>query len=74
VPVALGVGGSFEILTGITRRAPKAIQRVGMEWLYRLYQEPSRLWRRYILGNPRFLFLVGRYRWTGHRLKQSGRA
>jgi N-acetylglucosaminyldiphosphoundecaprenol N-acetyl-beta-D-mannosaminyltransferase len=74
VPVALGVGGSFEILTGITRRAPKAIQRVGMEWLYRLYQEPSRLWRRYILGNPRFLFLVGRYCWTGHRLKQSGRA
>jgi N-acetylglucosaminyldiphosphoundecaprenol N-acetyl-beta-D-mannosaminyltransferase len=61
VPVAIGVGGSFEILTGITRRAPRLFQQVGMEWLYRLCQEPRRLWRRYVLGNPEFLWIMGRY-------------
>lgn len=61
VPVAVGVGGSFEILTGVTHRAPKALQRVGLEWFYRLCQEPRRLWRRYIFGNPRFLLILSRY-------------
>ncbi len=65
VPVAIGVGGSFEIITGVTHRAPMAIRRVGLEWLYRLCQEPRRLWRRYILGNPHFLLIVCRYRLWG---------
>lgn len=60
VPVAMGVGGSFEILAGVTRRAPLAVQRLGLEWLYRLGQEPRRLWRRYILGNPHFLLILSR--------------
>ena len=48
VPVAMGVGGSFEILVGDVRRAPKLIQRCGLEWLMRLVQEPSRLGPRYL--------------------------
>lgn len=67
VPVAMGVGGSFEIITGVTHRAPLAVQRVGLEWLYRLCQEPRRLWRRYILGNPRFLLIVGRSYFSARR-------
>ena len=48
VPVAMGVGGSFEILVGDVQRAPKLIQRCGLEWLMRLMQEPSRLGPRYL--------------------------
>ena len=73
VPVAIGVGGSFEILTGVTRRAPEFIQRAGCEWLYRLGQEPRRLWRRYVLGNPEFLWLVSKY-WFLLRRRESSRA
>jgi N-acetylglucosaminyldiphosphoundecaprenol N-acetyl-beta-D-mannosaminyltransferase len=61
IPVAIGVGGSFEILTGVTRRAPKLVHKLGMEWLYRLCQEPHRLWRRYLLGNPEFLWIMSEY-------------
>ena len=46
VPVCHGVGGSFDILAGKVHRAPLAWQRLGLEWLYRVYQEPRRLWRR----------------------------
>ena len=48
VPVLHGVGGSFDVLAGVTKRAPVAWQRAGMEWAYRLMQEPGRLWRRYL--------------------------
>jgi len=58
VPVLVGVGGSFEMLGGILRRAPRLIQRLGCEWLYRLLLEPGRLWRRYLIGNFRFLGIV----------------
>lgn len=54
----LGVGGYFDIIAGFTRRAPGWIQNIGMEWFYRFIQEPRRLWRRYILGNFRFIWLV----------------
>jgi len=47
----LGVGGYFDIMAGLVRRAPEWIQNVGMEWFYRFSQEPKRLWRRYLLGN-----------------------
>ncbi|MGZ4452062.1 MAG: WecB/TagA/CpsF family glycosyltransferase [Nocardioides sp.] len=55
VPVMHGVGGSFDILAGITRRAPEAWQRAGMEWAYRVLQEPGRLWQRYLTTNAAFL-------------------
>ena len=55
VPVLHGVGGSFDVLAGVTRRAPLAWQKVGMEWAYRLVQEPRRLWRRYLRTNTAFV-------------------
>ena len=49
VPVCMGVGGSFDMLSGRLRRAPLWMQRRGLEWLYRLVQEPTRLWKRYLI-------------------------
>ncbi len=54
VPVAVGVGGSFELLAGIRRRAPLWMQRAGLEWVFRWMQEPRRLAYRYLVGNPLF--------------------
>jgi len=62
VPVMHGVGGSFDVLAGVTKRAPEAWQSVGMEWAYRLYQEPRRLWRRYLYTNTAFLRLLANER------------
>jgi N-acetylglucosaminyldiphosphoundecaprenol N-acetyl-beta-D-mannosaminyltransferase len=58
--VMVGVGAAFAIHAGTLRQAPRAIQRMGLEWLFRLAVEPSRLWRRYARNNPRFLILVAR--------------
>lgn len=58
VPVLHGVGGSFDVVAGITRRAPLRWQRCGMEWLYRLLQEPGRLGRRYLTTNCGFAWLT----------------
>lgn len=58
VPVVMGVGGSFDVLAGKARRAPVFIQRLGLEWLYRLLQEPARLWKRYFVGNTLFIWKV----------------
>jgi N-acetylglucosaminyldiphosphoundecaprenol N-acetyl-beta-D-mannosaminyltransferase len=69
VPVALGIGVSFEFVGGLVRRAPGWMQRAGLEWFYRLLAEPRRLWRRYTAGNARFLCLVAR-QWWSHRTGQ----
>ena len=58
VPFIMGVGGSFDILAGKTQRAPKMLQRWGLEWLYRIYQEPRRMWRRYARTNMIFARLL----------------
>jgi len=58
VPFAMGVGGSFDVLAGKVRRAPKWMQKLGLEWFYRFAQEPRRLWRRYLVGNARFARMV----------------
>lgn len=58
VPVLHGVGGSFDVFAGVTRRAPLRWQRLGLEWAYRLRQEPRRLWRRYLTTNVTFLGLL----------------
>lgn len=60
VPVLHGVGGSFDIFAGVTKRAPAAWRRLGMEWAYRLLQEPRRLWWRYLATNSAFLVLTAR--------------
>lgn len=54
----MGVGGSFDILAGKTKRAPKWMQNMGLEWFYRLIQEPKRMFGRYIKGNTLFLSKV----------------
>jgi N-acetylglucosaminyldiphosphoundecaprenol N-acetyl-beta-D-mannosaminyltransferase len=55
--VMLGVGAAFDFLAGRKRQAPKLLQRLGLEWLFRLLSEPRRLWRRYLYRNPRFVAL-----------------
>ena len=57
VPVCHGVGGSFDVVSGKVQRAPDAWQRLGLEWLYRVKQEPRRLWRRYLVTNTLFCVL-----------------
>jgi N-acetylglucosaminyldiphosphoundecaprenol N-acetyl-beta-D-mannosaminyltransferase len=54
----MGVGGSFDVWAGLTRRAPLWMQHCGLEWFYRFLQEPSRMWRRYLIGNCRFAILA----------------
>jgi N-acetylglucosaminyldiphosphoundecaprenol N-acetyl-beta-D-mannosaminyltransferase len=58
VPFTMGVGGAFDILAGLRGRAPKWVRRIGLEWLYRLVQEPHRLAGRYIVGNTKFTWLI----------------
>jgi N-acetylglucosaminyldiphosphoundecaprenol N-acetyl-beta-D-mannosaminyltransferase len=59
VPFVMGVGGSIDVTAGMTRRAPAVWQRLGLEWLFRLLQEPRRMFRRYAITNTRFIALVG---------------
>ncbi len=60
IPVAHGVGGSFDVYAGKTKRAPVWMQRTGLEWFFRILQEPRRMWRRYAVTNTLFLLLLGR--------------
>ncbi len=65
VPVVMGVGGLFDFVSGRVPRAPKAVRRLRLEWLFRLSVEPRRLFGRYVLGNPLFLARALRYALTG---------
>jgi N-acetylglucosaminyldiphosphoundecaprenol N-acetyl-beta-D-mannosaminyltransferase len=56
--VCHGVGGSFDVMAGLVRRAPSWMQRTGLEWLYRIWQEPRRMWKRYLVTNAQFLVLA----------------
>lgn len=58
VPFAMGVGGSFDVVAGKTTRAPKWMQKCGLEWFHRFIQEPRRMFKRYIGGNIKFIKLV----------------
>ena len=58
VPFCMGVGGSFDIVAGKTRRSPEWMQRCGLEWSYRIFQEPTRMWKRYATTNPAFILMV----------------
>jgi len=57
IRVCHGVGGSFDVLAGITKRAPLWMQKSGLEWFYRLLQEPRRMWKRYLVTNTVFILL-----------------
>jgi len=58
IKIAVCIGGVFDIVAGKTKRAPVWMQKIGMEWFFRLIQEPKRLWKRYLIGNTLFLWLV----------------
>lgn len=60
VPFVMGVGGSFDVVAGEVTRAPKILIAIGMEWSWRLIQEPRRMWKRYLVGNSKFLALLMR--------------
>ncbi|PCI06714.1 MAG: glycosyltransferase [Flavobacteriaceae bacterium] len=58
VNFVMGVGGSFDVVAGKVKRAPLWMQKNGLEWFYRFAQEPKRMWKRYLVGNYKFLMLV----------------
>jgi N-acetylglucosaminyldiphosphoundecaprenol N-acetyl-beta-D-mannosaminyltransferase len=58
VKLMVGVGAAFDLLSGNLDEAPDWMKQTGLQWFYRLIKEPKRLWRRYLLNNPRFVFLV----------------
>jgi N-acetylglucosaminyldiphosphoundecaprenol N-acetyl-beta-D-mannosaminyltransferase len=60
VRFVMGVGGSFDVIAGKVRRAPEWMQRAGLEWAFRVVQEPRRMWRRYLTTNARFAWMVVR--------------
>jgi len=68
--VMIGIGAGFDYMAGNTKHAPAWMKRYALEWLYRLIQEPRRLWKRYLLTNTLFIILValelmGVKRWEG---------
>jgi len=58
VNLIMGVGGSFDVISGKVKRAPLFMQKIGLEWFYRFVQEPNRMWRRYLIGNFKFIIIV----------------
>ena len=72
--VQLGVGAAFDFHAGRVRQAPPALQRLGLEWAFRLAMEPRRLAKRYVRHNPRFVWHVARQIWREHRLRARGDA
>ena len=72
IPVQMAVGGLFDFYSGRRKRAPAILRRTGLEWTFRLAQEPRRLFRRYILGNPVFLVRAVRLRIGGKEALRNG--
>lgn len=62
-----GVGGTFDVVAGKVNRAPGWMQNVGLEWLYRVIQEPKRMWKRYLITNAQFLWLLMKARYANSR-------
>lgn len=56
--VMIGVGAAFDFISGTKKQAPKWMQKSGLEWMFRLITEPKRLWKRYLFGNPKFIYLL----------------
>lgn len=67
VNFTMGVGGSFDVVAGHVKRAPVWMQRTGLEWLYRVWQEPRRMFKRYAVGNAKFIGLVIKYMFKGKK-------
>jgi N-acetylglucosaminyldiphosphoundecaprenol N-acetyl-beta-D-mannosaminyltransferase len=73
VPFIMGVGGAFDVLSGRVQRAPLRMQALGLEWLFRIYQEPRRMWWRYATTNALFAAILGR-ELVRHRLRPAASA
>ncbi|MBF4317737.1 glycosyltransferase, partial [Vibrio anguillarum] len=69
VDFVMGVGGTFDVVAGKVKRAPTWMQRAGLEWLYRVFQEPRRMWKRYLVTNSKFLYLLVKARFSNHKSK-----
>ena len=67
IPFIMGVGGSFDVISGKTKRAPVWMQKLGIEWLYRVLQEPRRLWKRYLTTNSLFIYYVLKEKFSSNR-------
>ena len=63
MPFIMGVGGSFDVVSGLVKRAPVWMQEWGLEWFYRVMQEPRRMWKRYLFGNSEFIYMVLKEKW-----------
>lgn|SRR5690606_19045283 len=63
-PFIMGVGGTFDVISGHIKRAPIWMQKAGLEWLYRTYQEPKRMWKRYLITNTKFIELLFREKFS----------
>lgn len=68
----IGVGASIDFLAGTVPRAPKLMRNAGMEWLYRLAKEPKRLWRRYLVRDSKFIFILFRELIINKRRRHDG--
>lgn len=66
VNFTMGVGGSFDVVSGKVKRAPVWMQNAGLEWFFRLIQEPKRMWKRYTIGNLRFIAMVLKAKYDKH--------
>ena len=67
VKVQMGVGGLFDFFSGQNKRAPKWMREIGIEWVFRIMQEPKRLWKRYVIGNPVFLYRVVKWKFSRYK-------
>jgi len=73
VPVCHGVGGAFDVMAGKVKRAPAFWQRAGLEWLYRIIQEPRRMWKRYLITNTLFCGMLLRQLLTPPKVSRKAR-
>ncbi|PVW15131.1 WecB/TagA/CpsF family glycosyltransferase [Marixanthomonas spongiae] len=69
----MGVGGSFDVFAGKIKRAPQWMQKSGLEWFYRFLQEPKRMWKRYLVGNTKFIMLVFKEKFFNGSAKENSR-
>ncbi|MGE6461286.1 WecB/TagA/CpsF family glycosyltransferase [Pseudoalteromonas tetraodonis] len=65
VDFVMGVGGTFDVVAGKVKRAPQWMQKAGLEWLYRVIQEPGRMWKRYLITNSKFAYLLIKNKFNG---------
>ncbi len=68
VDFVMGVGGTFDVVAGKVNRAPLWMQNAGLEWLYRVIQEPRRMWKRYLITNSKFALLLMKKKFNGHKI------